>query len=169
MEAVVLIYQLGLSSQSLQEMDMVGSLLNAIKKKEGDVNKMRLSYKSAAVILLRKILGRSKEGSLIAVVLLAENAIESIIGSLKAKQVEERIAAVGILLRCIQEDGRCRNIIADKADLAPVLESFIGVSNDEQFEIIMFLSELVKLNRSVLLVTVQTSFFFINVLWVNPI
>lgn len=147
MEAVVLIYQLGLSSQSLQEMDMVGSLLNAIKKKEGDVNKMRLSYKSAAVILLRKILGRSKEGSLIAVVLLAENAIESIIGSLKAKQVEERIAAVGILLRCIQEDGRCRNIIADKADLAPVLESFIGVSNDEQFEIIMFLSELVKLNR----------------------
>ncbi|KAE8653635.1 hypothetical protein Csa_006994 [Cucumis sativus] len=147
MEAVVLIYQLGLSSQSLQEMDMVGSLLNAIKKNERDVNKMRLSHKSAAVILLRKILGKSKEGSLIAVVVLAENAIECIIGSLKAKQVEERISAVGILLRCIQEDGRCRNIIADTADLALVLESFIEVSNHEQFEIITFLSELVKLNR----------------------
>uniref|UniRef100_A0A9I9DXI9 RING-type E3 ubiquitin transferase n=1 Tax=Cucumis melo TaxID=3656 RepID=A0A9I9DXI9_CUCME len=147
MEAVVLIYQLGLSSQSLQEMDIVGSLLAAIKKNEGDVKKMRLSHKSAAVILLRKILGKSKEGSLIAVVVLAENAIECIIGSLKAKQVEERIAAVGILLRCIQEDGRCRNIIADKADLALVLESFVEVSNDEQFEIITFLSELVKLNR----------------------
>ncbi|XP_022933811.1 putative E3 ubiquitin-protein ligase LIN-1 isoform X2 [Cucurbita moschata] len=146
MEAVVLMYRFGLSIQRLQEMDLAGSLLNVVKKKE-DVNKMQLNPKSAAVILLRKILGRSKEGSLIAVAVLAENAIESILVSLKAKQVEERIAAVGILLRCIQEDGKCRNMIADKADLAPILGSFMEVSNDEQFEIIMFLSELVKLNR----------------------
>ena len=153
MEAVVLIYRFGLSIQRLQEMDLAGSLLNVVKKKE-DGNKMQLSPKSAAVILLRKILGRSKEGSLIAVAVLAENAIESILVSLKAKQVEERIAAVGILLRCIQEDGKCRNMMADKADLAPILGSFMEVSNDEQFEIIMFLSELVKLNRFVLLVIV---------------
>ncbi|XP_023007456.1 putative E3 ubiquitin-protein ligase LIN-1 isoform X1 [Cucurbita maxima] len=145
-EAVLLIYQLGLSSQTLQEMDIVGSLLNVVKKKEEDVNKMHLSHKSAAVLLLRKILG-SKEGSPTVVAVLAENAIESILGSLKAKQVEERIAAVGILLRCIQEDWKCRNIIADKADLALILSSFTKVSNGEQFEIIMFLSELVKLNR----------------------
>ncbi|XP_022933805.1 putative E3 ubiquitin-protein ligase LIN-1 isoform X2 [Cucurbita moschata] len=146
-EAVLLIYQLGLSSQTLQEMDVVGSLLSVVKKKEEDVNKMRLSHKSAAVLLLRKILG-SKEGSPTVVAVLAENAIESILGSLKAKQVEVRIAAVGILLRCIQEDWKCRNIIADKADLALILSSFTKVSNDEQFEIIMFLSELVKLNRT---------------------
>lgn len=166
-EAVVLIYQLGLSSQSLQEMDMVGSLLNVVKKKEGDVNKMRLSHKSAAVLLLRKILGKSKEGSLVAVSVLVENAIESVLGSLKAKQVEERIAAVGILVNCMQEDGKCRNTIANKAELAPVMESFMEASNDEQFEIIMFLSELVKLNRSVFLVVVQTYFLFINVLCVK--
>jgi hypothetical protein len=78
---------------------------------------------------------------------ISEKASESLIGSLKAESAEERIAAVGILLRCMEEDGKCRHTIADKAELAPVLESFMGASDSERFEIVYFLSELVKSNR----------------------
>jgi len=60
---------------------------------------------------------------------------------------EERIGAVGILLRCMEEDGKSRNIIADKAELSPVLESFVASNDADRFEIVCFLSELVKLNR----------------------
>jgi hypothetical protein len=72
--------------------------------------------------------------------------IESIIDSLQAEQTE-RIAAVGILLKCMLEDGKCRNTVADKAELAPVLDSFMSASDGERFEIVQFLYELVKLNR----------------------
>jgi hypothetical protein len=148
-EAVVLIYLLRPSTISLADMDMVNSLIKVIKKKEEDLLKMCLKPKTASVLLLGQILVSSEEsiGSSIANTVISEKAIESIVGSLEAEWAEERIATVGILLRCMQEDGKCRNTIADKAQLAPVLECFMGAGDGERFEIVHFLSELIKLNR----------------------
>lgn len=148
MEAVVLIYLLRPSTESLIEMDMVETLLEVIKKKEEDLLKMCLKQKTAAVLLLGQILGSREESFRSSAANTGiSKASESLIGSLNAETAEERIAAVGILLRCMEEDGKCRHAIADKAELAPVLESFMGASDAQRFEIVHFLSELVKLNR----------------------
>lgn len=149
LEAVVLIHLLRPSTISLIEMDMVESLLVVIKKKQDGFLEMCLKPKTASILLLGQILG-SSEGNIvtsIAKTVVSAKAIKSIVESLEAEWAEERIAAVGILLRCMQEDGKCRHTIADKAELAPVLESFMGASDGERFEIINFFSELVKLNR----------------------
>ncbi|XP_058074307.1 putative E3 ubiquitin-protein ligase LIN-1 [Magnolia sinica] len=148
-EAVVLIYLLRSSWADNVETDMVKSLLMVIKKKEEDSYGMCLKPKTASVLLLGQILRGidHKNVSMVARAVVSERAIESVVGSLEADWVEERIAAVGILLRCIEEDRNCRNTIADKAELAPVLESFAGVNDGDRFEIVHFLSELVKLNR----------------------
>eukprot|EP00258_Populus_trichocarpa_P029487 XP_024445506.1 putative E3 ubiquitin-protein ligase LIN-2 isoform X2 [Populus trichocarpa] len=148
LEAVVLIYLLRPPTMSLLEMDMVESLLTAIKNKEDDMLKMCLKPKTASVLLLGQILGSSEDSiiSSIANAIISTKVIESIIDSLQAEQTE-RIAAVGILLKCMLEDGKCRNTVADKAELAPVLDSFMSASDGERFEIVQFLYELVKLNR----------------------
>ncbi|GKE47883.1 hypothetical protein Tco_1479141, partial [Tanacetum coccineum] len=39
------------------------------------------------------------------------------------------------------------NVVADKAELAPVLESFLDANDQDRFAIVQFLSELVRLNR----------------------
>ncbi|KAI3446994.1 hypothetical protein Pfo_003659 [Paulownia fortunei] len=150
LEAVVLVHLLRPSAMSLIEMDLVDYLLAMLSNREDDDSpKMCMNPKTASVILLGHILRSSSEASLAEIVrsILSTRAIEKIVVSLQAEQVEERIAAVSILLRCILEDGKCRNIIAKKAELAPVMEIFIGVNDAERFEIVHFLSELVKLNR----------------------
>ncbi|RVW96266.1 putative E3 ubiquitin-protein ligase LIN-1 [Vitis vinifera] len=115
-------------------MDMVESLLVVIKKKQDGFLEMCLKPKTASILLLGQILG-SSEGNIvtsIAKTVVSAKAIKSIVESLEAEWAEERIAAVGILLRCMQEDGKCRHTIADKAELAPVLESFMGASDGER-------------------------------------
>ncbi|XP_043808070.1 putative E3 ubiquitin-protein ligase LIN-1 isoform X3 [Manihot esculenta] len=148
LEAVVLIYLLRPSTMSLLEMDMVESLLTVIKKKE-DMIKMCLKPKTASVLLLGQIICGSEDSIVSSIVnaIVSTKVLESIAGSLEAEWAEERIAAVGILLRCMQEDGKCRNVIADKSKLGPVLETFMSASDGERFEIVRFFSELVKLNR----------------------
>ncbi|KAK4481228.1 hypothetical protein RD792_012111 [Penstemon davidsonii] len=150
LEAVVLVYLLRPTVVSLIEMDIVDYLLVMLSNREDDdFPMMCINPKTAALILLGDILRNSSEESLLVIVrsIVSTKTIDKIVASLKAKQVNERIAAVSILLRCILEDGKCRNIVADKAELAFVLESFAEVNDGEQFEIVHFLSELVKLNR----------------------
>ncbi|XP_022882444.1 putative E3 ubiquitin-protein ligase LIN-1 isoform X1 [Olea europaea var. sylvestris] len=150
LEAVVLIYLLKPSSISLVEMEMVDSLTEILSSiKNTEFPKMFMKPEKASVILLGQILRSSDDSSISESVrtILSTKAIENIIVSLDAEGVEERIAAVGILLRCILEDGKCRNIIAEKAVLTRLLESFMVVNDVERFEIVHFLSELVKLNR----------------------
>ncbi|KAI9192181.1 hypothetical protein LWI28_019302 [Acer negundo] len=149
LEAVVLLYVLRPSTMTLVEMGMIESLMTVIKLEEEDLHQMCLKPKAAAVFLLGQIIRNSEESiaSSVASTIVSSKVFDSIIGSLEADLTEERIAAVGIVLRCIQEDGKCRNNIADKAELAPVMESFLAASDGERFEIICFLSELVKLNR----------------------
>ncbi|KAG5225691.1 E3 ubiquitin-protein ligase [Salix suchowensis] len=148
LEAIVLIYLLRPSTMNLLEMDMVESLLTVIKKKEDDMLKMCLKPKTTAVLLLGQIFASSEDSiiSSIANAIISTKAIENMIDSLQAEQTE-RIAAVGILLKCMLEDGKCRNTVAEKAELAPVLDSFLSASDGERFEIVQFLYEIVKLNR----------------------
>ncbi|CAL1359644.1 unnamed protein product [Linum trigynum] len=148
LEAVVLIYYLLTPSSSpgdLVEMDMVESLVAVLRRKESDMLKMCMKPRTAAVLLLGQIMGTGEEGAVGAIV--KGDVVAAIVGSLESESAEERVSAVGILLKCMKEDGTCRNTIADKAELAPVLESFVGGGDGEKFEIICFLSELVKLNR----------------------
>ncbi|KAK1266062.1 putative E3 ubiquitin-protein ligase LIN-1 [Acorus gramineus] len=148
-EASVLIYTLRPSWESLVMMDMVDALLMAIKTKGDDSYEMCVKPKTASVLLLAQVLNGEEDSNALNVAgaLISERAVESVVGSLEAEPVEERLAAVTILLRCMEQDGRCRNTIADKAELAPVLESFMNACDGERFEIIRFLFELVKLNR----------------------
>ncbi|KAG8367387.1 hypothetical protein BUALT_Bualt16G0066700 [Buddleja alternifolia] len=151
MEAVVLVHLLRPSALSLVEMDIADYLLEMLSNKEDnddDLVKMCVKPKTASVIMLGHILRSSSEASLEDIVkkIVSTKAIEKIVVSLRAEQIEEKVAAMSILLRCILEDGKCRNIIAEKTELAPILECFIGVNDGERFEIVHFLSELVKLN-----------------------
>ncbi|KAF8034341.1 hypothetical protein BT93_C0594 [Corymbia citriodora subsp. variegata] len=149
LEAVVLIYLLRPSANSLIEMDIIDSLLAVIKKSPDELMSMCLKPRTASVLLLREILGGCQEymAAAMTVKVISAGVIDSIIGSLEAEWTEERMAAVIILSKCMQEDGKCRNLIADKAELAPVLESFVGAADSDRFEIVRFLSELVRLNR----------------------
>ncbi|XLV02020.1 hypothetical protein S245_016357, partial [Arachis hypogaea] len=104
---------------------------------------------SSQSLLTFLVVGSSEESiaSSVAQAVLSEREIEAIVGSLGAEWAEERVAAVEILLKCMQEDSTCRNIIADKAQLSTFLESLVGATEGELFKIDNFLSELVKLNR----------------------
>ncbi|XP_024979794.1 putative E3 ubiquitin-protein ligase LIN-1 [Cynara cardunculus var. scolymus] len=149
-EAVVLIYLLKPSISSFLQMDMANALLNAVQKKDNEFLTMCVKPKAASVLLLSQIIASEDDHGAVSEVirtLISGKAIECIIRSLQSDWTDERIAAMRILLRCIQKDGKCRNMIADKAELAPVLETFLEANDGERFEIVQFLSELVKLNR----------------------
>ncbi|KAL0345224.1 UNVERIFIED_CONTAM: putative E3 ubiquitin-protein ligase LIN-1 [Sesamum radiatum] len=149
LEAVVLVHLLRPQATSLVEMDLVDYLLTVLGNKEDTNQRKCMNPRTASLILLGDIIRSSSEARLAKIVrsIVTTNSIEKIVISLQAEQVEERIAAVTILLRCVLEDGKCRNIIAEKAELAPVLEIFVRVNDAERFEIVHLLSELVKLNR----------------------
>ncbi|CAL5215131.1 unnamed protein product [Lathyrus oleraceus] len=148
-EAVVLLYVLNPSTVTLSEMAIVESLIAVFNRKEEDLVKMCLNPRTAAVLLLAQVIGSSGEiiASSVVKTMFSEKAIEAVVGSLGAEWAEERIAAVEILLRCMEEDGTCRSTIADKAELSPILESFISATDAERFKIVEFFSELIKLNR----------------------
>ncbi|XP_064943831.1 putative E3 ubiquitin-protein ligase LIN isoform X2 [Musa acuminata AAA Group] len=147
-EAAVLIFLLSPRWESLVEMDMADALLRAIEKNDDELLEMCVNPKTASLLLLWQILREgNSDSSMILHSIISDGIIERVILSMEADMVEERIAAVGILIKCIAEDGRCRKIIADKAQLEPVLQSFAIVNDVDRFEIVHFLFELVKLNR----------------------
>ncbi|XP_062090820.1 putative E3 ubiquitin-protein ligase LIN-1 isoform X2 [Humulus lupulus] len=148
-EAVVLIYLLRTSILNLTKLDLLDSLLMVIKTKDRDLIKMCVKPKTAAVILLGQIFESYDETTVASIVnsMISEKEIESVVDSLGAESSEERVATVRILVKCMQVDGKCRNNISNKAELAPVLESLMGPNDGERFEMVNFLSELVKLNR----------------------
>ncbi|KAI4376602.1 hypothetical protein MLD38_014345 [Melastoma candidum] len=104
------------------------------------------------MLLLAQMLRSSEEAftTSIASTVLSAGAVDDVMKSLAAEWAEERIKAVSILLRCMQEDGRCRNRIANKTELAPILECFPAASDVERFEIVHFLSKLIRSNRRTL-------------------
>ncbi|KAL8102427.1 putative E3 ubiquitin-protein ligase LIN-1 [Apium graveolens] len=151
LEAVVLVYLLKNSAISFIDMGILDSLFDVLGKKEDDFVKMCIKPQSASVLLLKQILGSVDEISISGALgsFLSDEVIENIVSSLEAEWHEERFAAVSILLRCIQEDGNRRNLIAQKAELATLIESFFEANDEERFQIVQFLSELVKLHRRI--------------------
>ncbi|KAL9151413.1 hypothetical protein ABFS82_11G050100 [Erythranthe guttata] len=150
-EAVVLVHLLKPSAKILLEMELVDYLLATVTKTEDNgVAKMCVGPKTASLVLLGNILrGCDEEARVSEIVrsVVSSGAIEGVVVSLKGGDVTERVAAVGVLLRCILEDGKCRNVIAEKSELGFLLEMFVGVNDVQKFEIVRFLFELVKLNR----------------------
>nr|GEX22415.1 putative E3 ubiquitin-protein ligase LIN [Tanacetum cinerariifolium] len=148
-EAVVLIYLLKPSISTFLELDMADSLLSVVQKREDEFLKMCMRPKAASMMLLAQITENDNDGVVLEVIksIVSSKAMESIIKSFESESTEERIAAMKILLRCIQEDGKCRNVVADKAELALVLECFLEANDQDRFDIVQFLSELVRLNR----------------------
>ncbi|XP_047339652.1 putative E3 ubiquitin-protein ligase LIN-1 [Impatiens glandulifera] len=144
-EAVVLIHLLKPPSTSLIEMDIAPELLDIIGNPADDSIKMFMHPKKAAIFVLADILGGAEASFLteIAKAIIATEVMGSIIETLQASCIDERAAAAVILLRCIQVEGKCRNLITHKANLSRIMETNIGA----RFEIVQFLSELVKLNR----------------------
>ncbi|KAL7093605.1 hypothetical protein ACP275_11G049800 [Erythranthe tilingii] len=150
-EAVVLVHLLKPSAKGLLEMELVDYLLAMVSKTEDDdVAKMCVGPKTASLILLGNILRSCDEEARLSEIVrsvVSSGAIEGVVVSLKGGDVAERVAAVGVLLRCVLEDGKCRNVVAEKSELGFLLEMFVGVNDEEKFEIVRFLFELVKLNR----------------------
>ncbi|GJX54834.1 ribonuclease H-like domain-containing protein [Tanacetum coccineum] len=64
--------------------------------------------------------------------------------ALFSADADGKTAASDCTLRSIQEDGKCRNVIAETAELAQVLEIFVKACDRDRFEIVQFLSELVN-------------------------
>ncbi|KAM0894206.1 hypothetical protein ACQ4PT_024615 [Festuca glaucescens] len=152
-EAVVLIYLLTPSVDQLVEMDMAEALVAAIRRvDEADTLNMCVKPKAASVILLSQILseagvGRDTTLPVPRSALVSERFVRSTALVLDAEQVEVRVAAMRILLRCIAEDGHCRSSIVEKLALGPVLDAFHVVGDADKFDIVRFLSEILKLKK----------------------
>ncbi|OEL31842.1 putative E3 ubiquitin-protein ligase LIN-1 [Dichanthelium oligosanthes] len=150
-EAVVLICLLSPTPEQLVEMDMAEALVSTIRRGDEDPLKMCINPKAASVILLSQILVEGGTDSSTSPVpraaLLSERFIRSVTVSLEAEQVEERLAAMRILLRCIWEDGHCRSSIIEKSSLGAVLDAFHAVGDADKFDIVRFLYELLKLKK----------------------
>ncbi|XP_059286266.1 putative E3 ubiquitin-protein ligase LIN-1 isoform X1 [Lycium ferocissimum] len=131
LEAVVLIYLLRPFIGNLAEMELLDSLLKVVISREEDLVSMFMKPKACAVLLLGHVLRNTEDerASKIVKRVTSEKVVEAILGSLEAELVEEQLSAVFILLRSMQLDGRCRNMIADKAELTHLLGSFVE-SND---------------------------------------
>jgi hypothetical protein len=92
------------------------------------------------VILLSQILVDGGTGSSMSPVpssaLLSERFIRRVAASLEAEQVDERLAAMRILLRCIWEDRHCRRAASpEKSSLGAVLDAFHAVGDADKFDI----------------------------------
>jgi hypothetical protein len=152
-EAVVLIYLLSPTVEQLVEMDMAEALVAAIRRvEEEDAVNMCVKPKAASVILLSQILSEAGVGvdnttPVPRSALVSERFVRSTALVLDAEQVEVRVAGMRILLRCIAEDGHCRSSIVDKLALGPVLDAFHVVGDADKFDIVRFLSEIVKLKK----------------------
>ncbi|KAG2594683.1 hypothetical protein PVAP13_5KG011400 [Panicum virgatum] len=162
-EAVVLICLLSPTPEQLVEMDMAEALVSTIRRGDEDPLRMCIKPKAASVILLSQVLSeeggggtdrdRDRDSSTAPVprsALLSERFIRSVAASLGAEQVlDERLAAMRILLRCIWEDGHCRSSIAERSasSLGAVLDAFHAVGDADKLDIVRFLYELLKLKR----------------------
>ncbi|CAL4959147.1 unnamed protein product [Urochloa decumbens] len=166
-EAVSLICLLAPTPEQLADMDMAEALVSTIRR-GGDETaaadpaavKMFVKPKAASVILLSQILEAAGGGGggggdsddappVPRAALLSERFVRSVAGSLEAEQIEERMAAVRILLRCIWEEGHCRSSIADKSStsIGAVLDAFHAVGDADKHDIVRFLYELLKLKK----------------------
>lgn len=148
-EAAVLIYQLKPAFSQLSAHDLIHSLGQLILNKSEELNDLQLIMepKDAAIALLEQVLigGDESSRSINALSVISANGIPALIKSLN--RAEGRSSIVSILLCCMQAEKGCRNVIANRIELSPVLELFHAGNDSVKGICIGFLSELVQLNR----------------------
>ncbi|PKA66456.1 Putative E3 ubiquitin-protein ligase LIN-1 [Apostasia shenzhenica] len=148
-EASILIYQLRPSFSQLSSHDLVQSLVQIIMSKGEHVDEFSFAMeaKDAAIGLLEQILSGGDENarSMNALGVISANGLPALIKCLE--QVEGRSSIISILVSCMNADRRCRNLIARRADLAPVLELFHAGNDNIRSLCIDFITGIVSLKR----------------------
>ncbi|KAL5557877.1 hypothetical protein UlMin_034088 [Ulmus minor] len=148
-EAAVLICQLRPAFAQLAAHDLIPSLVQLIQNKLEEVDDLQfiMEPKHAAIVLLDLILvgGDENSRSITALSVISANGIPALIKCLE--RMEGRRSIISILLRCMQAEKSCRNLIANRIELSPVLELFHAGNDSARGGCVGFLSELVQLNR----------------------
>ncbi|KAJ0974272.1 hypothetical protein J5N97_016237 [Dioscorea zingiberensis] len=148
-EATILLYQLQPTFSQLSNHNLVPSLVQVIMSKTEQIDDLQfvMEPKDAAIGLLDQILVGGDENcrSLNAFSVISANGLPALIKCLD--RIETRLSIVSILLSCMLADKRCRNMVAQRAELAPVLELFHTGNDDTRSVCIDFLAELICLNR----------------------
>ncbi|KVI07270.1 Armadillo-type fold [Cynara cardunculus var. scolymus] len=125
-EAAVLIYLLKPTFSQLSDFNLVPYLIQNICSKYEDSKDFELvmNPKDAAIELVAQVLTEGDESSRSsnAMNVMSANAVPSLVMCLD--KVDTRQSVIYILLCCIHADRSCRNIIASRIDLCPVLELF---------------------------------------------
>ncbi|CAK9178413.1 unnamed protein product [Ilex paraguariensis] len=151
-DTAVLIYLLKPAFSQLSAHNFIPSLVQIISNKSEDSNDLELVMdpKDAAIALLEHILLGGDENTRFhnAMSVISGNGIPSLLKCLD--RVDVRQSVISILACCIQADRSCRNLIASRIELSPVLELFHAGSDNARGICIEFLSELVQLNRRTL-------------------
>ncbi|KAK3007668.1 hypothetical protein RJ639_014310 [Escallonia herrerae] len=151
-EAAVLIYLLKPAFSQLSAHNFIPSLVQLIANKTEDSDDLELVMdpKDAAIALLEQVLmgGDENNRSFNAMSIISANGIPALLKCVE--RVDGRQSVVTILLCCIQADRSCRNLIASRIELSPVLELFHAGNDNVRGTCIEFLLELVRLNRRTL-------------------
>lgn len=163
-EAAVLLYQLRPTFTQLSAHELLPPLVQIIMNKTEDLDDLRLIMEpqDAAIALLEQILigGDECSRSLNALSVISANGIPALVRCLD--RMEGRRSIVSILLCCMQAEKSCRNLIANRIELSPILELF-HVGNDSVRGICVdFISELVRLNRYTLHLNSLIFFLFVS-------
>ncbi|EFJ10921.1 hypothetical protein SELMODRAFT_426843 [Selaginella moellendorffii] len=150
-QGAVLLHQLKLSANEMNALDIVADLVKILRKGldggQGQGDKL-CSPKAAAVGLLQQLVSTSPERPhSSAHLLLALEAVPIVIENLKAKDIDERLSTISVLLCCMEADGRCRNLISRTAQLGPVVEILVRGSGSARELATFFFLELAHSNR----------------------
>lgn len=148
-EAAVLIFQLRPAFSQLSVHELLPSLVQIIlnRSKELDDLQLVMEPQDAAIAMLEQVLmgGDNCSRSLNALSVISANGIPALTKCLD--RLEGRRSIVSILFCCMQAEKSCRNLIAKRIELSPVLELFHAGTDGVRGICINFLSELVRLNR----------------------
>ncbi|CAN1314975.1 Putative E3 ubiquitin-protein ligase LIN-1 [Linum perenne] len=148
-EAAVLVYQLQPSFAQLSSHNFIPSIIQLIarKGKESDDVELVMDPKDAAIAMLEVLLSEGDENSKVtnAMSVISSNGIPALVKCLE--RLESRDSVVSILVCCMNVDKSCRNLIAKRIELSPVLELFHSGDDSVKAKCIDFMSELVRLNR----------------------
>ncbi|KAG0477879.1 hypothetical protein HPP92_012598 [Vanilla planifolia] len=148
-EAAVLIYQLRPTFSQLSGRDLVQPLVQVIMSngEQMDNFSCAMEPKDAAISLLEQVLSGGDENnrSVNALSVISANGLPALIKCLD--QVEGRGSVISILVSCMHADKCCRNLVARRAELAPVLELFHAGNDHTRSVCIDFFSHIVCLKR----------------------
>ncbi|XP_059281781.1 putative E3 ubiquitin-protein ligase LIN-1 [Lycium ferocissimum] len=152
-EVAVLIYLLRPSFSQLSAHNFVPSLTQIIisnRNEDSSDFQFTIGPKEASVVLLEQIItgGGESDRSFNAMQILSENGIPALLKCLENENGRESI--VCILLCCIRADKSCRNTIASRIELSPVLELIHTGSDSVKATCVELLYELVLLSRRIL-------------------